>query len=365
MFGTDKKRWTLLLAVILLLCCSLSAYAQQDIINVSRLSDDQISYRTTQPQIGTLEKTVNVMGKVCYPLSVHVRFEGKKAKLAEYAVSVGDSVKAGDVLLYYTVESSSEVALTRMELNLSRTKEAFEQGIRSRQDEIARIRAEISAEKDKYEKEKKTLDMRILEIELEKYRYEQERNILSQHEALEAAKAQQTQNVVLAPVDGVVDALSNKAAEDALSDGEVLVTLHLQEVMLIEVDNTAGSFRYNMPVSVSIGSGAQAVQLTGRVAASENDVRTDHRTNKAYIQLDPYEVQIRQMRNIKVSARTLYVPGVLLVSEDALSIEQGRKFVNCLHGSAVHKRYVQQVMDSGFYTWILSGVSKDDTLVLN
>lgn len=358
-----KRLLILMMAVLLIPSAAQASETTQDIIDAAQLTPQQINYKTTEVRIGSFVKEANTNASEYYPLTYNVRFDKSNAKFVEYTVKRGDAVKAGDVLARFTI-TGSDVALTRLEMNLSRTKEETERGISDREEAIAKMRAEVAAESDAYEKEKKTISLRKLETELDRYRYRQQNSIDDLQEALDEERERRETNVLISPVDGIVSELSYKKIDDAISASETLVTISSEEVMLLRAKNS-GDFRYNMPVQVVMGSSKQQVILTGRIVAADDAIPESERTGYVFIQMDPYDTEEYKLRSPKIVADTIRVDDVLLIQRTAATLEAGKYYVTKLVDGMVQKRYIQFGMSNVQDIWVLNGVTEGETLVID
>jgi len=359
----DVKRLLILMLTAALAFLSVGAWAEEDILQVDQLAPEQVNYRTATVETGIFEKTVNVSASEYYPLTYNVRFEGSDAKFVEYTINRGAEVKKGDVLAKFEI-TGSEVQITSMELNLKRLQEDTERGIREREEAISEARAAVAEAKDPGEKELRQLELRKKEIELEQYRYRQEYSIESQQNALQEELERREQNVLLAPIDGVVTDLRLKKVDDAVLTGESLVTISSQDVLLLRVDNSQYGMRYNMPVVVVSGNNSQRVELTGRVVAADDCIPEKKRTGYAFIQLDPYDPEIK-LRTLKVTAPTIRLENVVMAKRNTVTIENGKYYVSKLENGMVQKRYVTIGMLNTTDAWYLSGVDVGETLVID
>ena len=347
----------------LLLCGQTAGLAQEDIIASDQMTVEEVNYNTVTVVSGTFERPVSNSLSEYYPLVYPLKFEGSNAKFIEYTVKRGDEVKAGDVLARFEI-TGSDAAMESMELNLRRAEEALEEGLRDREEQIRLKRAEVSEEKDSYVREKKMLEMRKMEIEMEQYRFRQEYSIAGQRKAVEEERANRAANELIAPVDGVVADVKYKKLDDAVSTNEVLITLSSTDVMLLRVDNSSGSFRYNMPVTVTVGSNKKSTDLTGRVVASDHAIDEKDQTGHALILLDPYDESIK-LRNPKVKASYMLLEEELIVPRKAATLENGKYYVTKLVDGMVQKRYVQYAESNTSEVWLLQGVSEGDVLIVD
>ncbi len=348
-----------------LMLASGLAGAEEDILNAAELEPEQINYRTQTVTVGQISRSVNATATEYYPLTYPLRFDGAEAKFLEFTVARGDEVKAGDVLARFTI-TGSEVELTRMELKLQRLREENERGIQERTEAILQARAEAAAATDKYDKELKKLKLRRMEVELEQYCYRQEYSAAEQQKALDEEKARLANNVLISPVDGVVEKLSYKKADDAVSPSEVLMTISSTEVMLLRFDNsTSNKMRYNMPVTVSVGNNKQRYELTGRIVAADDVIDESERTGHAFVLLDPYDAENIKLRNMHVSGTIMQLDGVLTAPRSVITLESGKFSVSRLADGMVQKRYVQAVIIQPAGVWFMAGVNEGDTLIVD
>lgn len=362
----DMRRLAAFLLAVLLMGASAEAQEteQQDIIDASQLTPQQINYKTTEVIAGSFVKEATSSASEYYPLTYDVQFGQSNAKFVEFTVKRGETVKAGDVLARFYI-TGSDVAFTRMEKNLTRTKEETEKGISTREEAISRQRAQIAAMADGYEKEKALLALRKLETELEKYIHSQNYSIANQTKAYEEEKARRANNVLISPVDGVVTEMAYKKADDAVSASETLVTISSEEVLLLRVKNDGGSLRYNMPVVVKSGNNKQQVILSGRVVAADDVIPEQERTGYAFIELDPYDTEEIRLRALKVTVNTIQLDNVTLVKRTAATLEAGKYYVTKLKDGMVQKRYIKFGMSNTEYTWAMTGVEAGETLIID
>ncbi len=351
-----------LLAVFLLVAL-LSGTAGADVLSGDQLKQEEVNYRTETVQTGTFEKTVSTSASEYYPLTKQVRYKYSNAKFIEYTVSRGEEVREGDVLARFRI-TGSVAEMERMELELKRAEEETERGLKDRDEQILRARAAVSEAADSYERERCSLALRRLEIEREQYADRRQYSLDNQRQAVEEARAAWEMDELVAPMDGVITDLTYKRPDDAVYAGEVLVTMYSTDVMLLHVDNAAGSFRYNMPVTITVGTNKARVDLTGRVVAADNALSDNHRTGHAFIQLDPYDESVK-LRNPKATGALIRVEDVLTISRKAATLESGKYFVTKLVDGMVQKRYVNNGPSNTSTIWVLQGVSDGETLILD
>ena len=356
-----EKTW--LAALLLLAALFLPAAGAADLLSGDALTGESVNYRTETVQLGVYEKTANASASLYYPMTLSVSYDYGQARFVEYAVARGDAVKAGDVLARLRVTASA-AEMARMELSLERAREAMVRALEAYDARIAGASAAAEAAEG-LAREEKALALRRLQVERAQYVNRQEYDLENQSLALEEARAALTMDVLRAPADGVVTDLASHKADDPIAAGETMVTLQAsEEVVLLRLDNRAGSFRYNMPVTVRVGTLGNGKALTGRVVASEEAVPQGRRSGFAYVRLDPGQDDVG-LKNLQVSGPEIRVEDVLLVTRRAVSQDQGQYTVSKLSDGVVQKRLVTVGHANSTHMWILQGVSEGETLILN
>lgn len=364
MSKVNAKKLLALLLPVMLLALPVMASEQQDLIDIQQLTQQQISYKTSQVYTGSFIKETSTVGTAYFPLTYKVAFDGSDAKFVEYTVAEGDTVKAGDVLARFSIEVSN-VAKTRLERQLARAKEELKAGILQRQEAVAALKKEITGETDSYEKEKKEITLQKLEIELEQYRYTQQRSIDTLQQELDELYRAQENNVLISPADGVVTELTTKKVDEKVSSRETLAVIVSEDITLLRASNTFGDLRYNMPVQVTVGRGNQQTTLTGRVVSADNAIAESGKTGYAYILLNILDGRKINVTDPKVTAEIVRLDNVPVVNWSAVTQENGKYYVNKLNHGVVQKRYILIGMQNGQLAWVLDGVTEGETLIVD
>ena len=275
---SKTKLWrcvALALAVLLFLTPAVSAsepkeneeeekYVPQDLIDLTQVQEEAITYETVEVVRGSFVNEVNVPTSPYRAFDYNLKFPRNDAKFLEFTVKKGDEVKKGDVLARFTVEKS-EVELTRLSLSLQRAREQTEEGIRQREDAIKQKRAEVKTLSDAYEKKMAELSIKKMETELKQYKLRQERSLSGQEKAYEEEKVRYATDVLVSPADGVVTELEPMLKDMPVYSGQTLVTVSASSSGLLVAENHDG-LRYNMPVRVKAKNEENEEDLTSQIS---------------------------------------------------------------------------------------------------
>ena len=167
-----------------------------------------------------------------------------------------------------------------------------------------------------------------------------------------------------APADGIVTEISHKKSGTELKKGDSLMTISSTQVVLLRVNNAAGAFRCGMNVKITGGSGAQQTELIGRVVGCDQALSSGKGTGSAYIAPEAYE-GMAKLRNLKVSAASVHLENVLLISKSALKNENGAFYVDVLREGHACRRYVTVGINGTSEVWLLDGAAEGDVLIVD
>ena len=361
----NKHGKRLLTAFLTISLCVLpvTAAAQEDLIDDQQQIQQEVVYRTDVVHIGTFTKETTFSATEYYPCGVDVVCPEDGKLFVEYAVSRGDQVKAGDVLVRLSAQQDS-IALTKLQREFARMQEEFAAAKAEKQEKIAEAEAAANAAADAFEKEQLLIRVAIMQTQLEEFCYLQQLAIDKKQQETEACKNAQTVLELTAPVDAMVSALAEMQPEDPVNAGMVLVTLVDSDVRLLRVSDPAAELRIHMPVTITVGRGNNQKTITGQVIASEDAIGQQYRKGYAYVQIDP-EFQDTVLRDVRVIANTVTLDNVLLVNRRALELENGKTYVTVLSDGVQQRRVILLGMAGVENAWIIAGVAEGDCLILH
>ena len=347
-------------ALAILLCLSGPGICAYDDLLVSE-EGGSVRYNTVTVRRGDYVMTQTEITQLHYPIGYDLKFENDEARFVEYKVNHNDQVKAGDVLAEFIVDSSS-VEVQRLELQVTRTQEETERGVKDREEQISEAK-KLRARSTGYGWERQNLEVQRQQLELERYQFQQEHKLEQTRKELEKAK-EEASDVLVAPMDGIVTYRCPKSPNDPVSSDEILITLCSEDVVYLSIVNNGFAYRYNMPVSFFNGQTgrvvADSVLSYGAYGVSEGS------SVGALIQMDQAEGET-PLKNSAVG-EIVAVRDVLLIPRNALNAEGADQkfYVNRLaEDGTVQKRYVNVIWDRNLSdAWALEGVFEGDTLIV-
>lgn len=363
----NKRAARALIALLSALTLSAGALAEGMLIADEDIVRDTANYRTTQVELGVYKKTISSSASEYYPTQYSVKYTGAGARYVRTVVKRGTQVEAGDLIAEFEVERD-EVRISRARLELTRAQEAYQAGCEQREEQLEDKRlAQLSAQ-DTYAAEILRIEHRQLQLSYELYRLEQERSLSQKREALDELLASYENTQIFAPISGVVYDITYFRDGQMVYDGTVLAHIYDPTDLMFYVNDEAGVFRYNMPVTIEVGVNRYRVSGKGRVVASYNALPSEASGKEVYVRVTEYNAdEVTSLTRPVVSADTVYLGNVMIAARGAITLFGGKHFVYKLtDGRMVSKRYVNYAAGtSATGAWLLQGVEPGDVLILD
>lgn len=354
---------TILAASVLLLACSEKEQTQP-LMQESLMTTDEVNYYTVQVKRGDYETVVNGAASIVYLLERELYLEKDNARYDEIFVKTGQQVKEGDILMSFEIEES-KAQLESLKLQLQRKKEDTDK------DSIEMLENINFHVKQTEELKDEKLQIANLEIDklqasYEQFLYQAELEMKNLEEAITELEEEQSDNVLRAPFDGVIDSVSTFTKGDKVVPGQVLITMHSTDKLLLETTNTANKLRYNMPVTIEVSNRQNVRTFTGKVVTAPNILPLEISQDIMFIELDEAVTEEDLKGTVKYSATLEKVQDALVVNKEAVNAEDGSNYVYILEDNALKKRFVKVYSSTHSDTvWILDGLSEGQTVIID
>jgi len=172
-------------------------------------------------------------------------------------------------------------------------------------------------------------------------------------------------NVLLAPHDGVIDSVTKLQTGDKVARGQVLITMHATDKVLLKAERSSENLRYNTDVIIRIGNIDSPSIYTGKVIVAPNILPTGVSQDMTLIEVDQEIAEKDLKKVIKYEGTVEALSNVLVVDQRAVQREDGKFYVRILDGDTVQKRYVAAVKVNTEKMWILDGLSEGQLLIVD
>ncbi len=357
---SKNRRFAALLLALMLAC---PAAAASELIAPEKIQADEVKYTTCTAYLGEYVKSINVGASEYYPLVMTVNYKGDPAVYAETLVKRGQEVRTGDPLLRVTVLYDA-VQMTELELSYERAVEAYEAGVKDREEAIDAQERSLAAETDEYRRRLGALQLKKQKLALEQYIYQQEYGLEDRRRQIDDLNERHEATIVTAPMDGVVSDLTYFKEGDRLYKGTTICQISSQDVLLLAVRD--GRLRYGMTVGVETGAAKERVGLVGRVVAASDcldGVVSEYALVEPDMQTATDEVK---WRATKLAVDVVRLENVILVDRKAVSLNNGNYIVTKLTEDGVtQKRFINQGLTSSTTTWVLQGLEEGDVVIID
>lgn len=347
------------LCLLLPLACAESA----SLISEEMIRYEAVHYDTVAVELGTFERSVSTSASDYYPATCTVRYEGVGARFGEYLVERKDEVKKGDVLATFELDFD-EVGYAEAQLELERLQADALLAEERAQAELEALEKDLLKAASPADKALAQLRIRRAEIAREQAADSYSRRADAVRKRIAEMDAQKEAAVLVAPMDGVVTEIEGKRAGDEVAEGEALMTIRREDVMLLAIENPAGAFRYGAEVTIEVGSGKDRSQLSGRVVAVDTMAPAAERMGYALAEFEnPDGVKLTRMTATEAMIR---VENVMLVPRKCVNMDGGKYYVMLLENGVPQKRFINCVFSSSAQdTWVLQGLEIGDEIVVD
>lgn len=365
MLGTKGKAALLTLALLLAAGCAAKPAATVDMS--TRLADSGIAEKKTTYQTVTVEKqdmyrTLTITGDVTYRLVRPVRTGSSQLVLKEILVERGQEVKEGDpVVVLQGIGSASDIRQRELEIQAQRANREerlawYEEQIENIRDMTAytRIRREI---RDK--------QAESMEADRDLYALQTEFRLKTLEASLEEMKAAAGEIVLRAPVDGFIRSVNSRyKAGEVIPAGTELCSINGADSILLMGSSASGCYVYGRELSVTVGRGDRAKQVTGTIVSSPEVVPLRYRGTNIFVRVDPSALTGKSTQSA-MEVSCLMLRDALVVPKNALTSEEGVYYVTILEGDTPKQRPVLRGPATGTMVVILQGLKEGDQVVVS
>ena len=332
------------------------------------LTPEKTNYKTVKVEMGGYERVRTGTATVVFPLQFKLSWEEDGTYYQEAAVTVGQAVKEGDPLVYFRREED-QIALETLKLQLKRKQESHAAEEARRLAAIADAQEKRNTLKEQgataYELEKARLNGEKLQVEYEQFLYTSGKELARLEEQLTEMERSAQRNVLFAPHDGVIDSVIKIQTGDKVTRGQVLVTMHATDKVLLKAQNASENLRYNTNVIIRIGNIENPSIYTGKVIVAANILPTGVSQDMTLIEVDQEIAEKDMKKIIKFEGTVEALSNVLVVDQRAVQREEGKYYVRILDGDTVQKRYVAAVKVNTEKMWILDGLCEGQLLIVD
>ena len=350
------------LALILILILSFTAFSE-DLIDTQSIVSTVGSYKTTTVQLGAYLKPGSCGASLYYPVTENVTYSGSAARIISVNVKRNSEVKAGDVIAVLR-RDSDEVKLKSKALELARAEEDAASDRAEREEAIAQAQSEMELISDVYGREKARLNLELMKTEAELAYLNAQYNIDTLKAELNELTEQAGDITLTAGIDGVVTSVTAFSANQEITSGTVIAVINDESRYMFYINDEAGSLRYGMPVTITVGAAKNRVALSGRIGAAHNVLPMQNTGTAVYVTVEESTEVITNFSQPKAAYTLAYVDGVTVLSKKAQNLFSGKYYVYKLNDGTVSKRYINfgiGTVNTGI--WILAGVEPGDVLI--
>ena len=303
--------------------------------NMSKRPD----YSTFQVKKGNIEHLLDLDGKIAPQNDAELGFE-RGGKIKKMNQKIGDFVKSGTVLAY--ANAADLTAQYNQSVDLAKSSQA----------DLDQYQELYKKEKAKFESLKKTATANSADKKAQKKQIEaSEAQVVSQEEKVAAAfsnvenaRAQIDKTIITAPFDGIVSKQDVEEGEVAQSN-VAIITLSSRDSFKVEAYASEIDVR-----NIHVGDLAQIALDDGSGRVFDAEINSIDPTEDLINNVSNYKVTLNFRENVldlrsgvgaSVSVAAEKKNDVLLVPQDAIFEEGGKKFVYISKNGLREKKEIQ------------------------
>lgn len=372
----NSKRWILLAMCLLLLLPTGCTKEQEDTVELMSqelIVPEEANYKTATVEIGDYINQRTTSGSVGFLITTDLYWDKEGCRYQEVLVEKGAAVSEGDVLIRFTTDES-EVNLEEKQLNLKRVQEEYAVTKSDKQKELAVAREGLNG-LSSYEYQIAQQRCNALQTSYEQYCYEKEFQIQELKHSIEEMEEEMNRDSIKAPYDGIIEWMATCTVGDKVPVGTTLISMYSTDKIAVRAENPSGAFAYNQSVTLTAGSKDNQMQYEGRIVSADNILPLDMQNQYMVIQVTseiPQELldmgnQLLGM-SVTVAGITETIKDVLIVTRQAVELENGQYYVQLLEDGVIKKRFVTMGCannnGNGSVVWLVDGVEEGDVVVL-
>lgn len=350
--------------VIILNGCSKKVIVTEAIYTDALLVPNASPYHTTEVITGDYTTKTFCNAALYYPNKKALTFqvEGANPVFVEYLVETNEDVKEGTPFANFRIDYDA-VALEEKELQRTRAKEFYLSELKAKQSAMEESENTINSMSTGFDKQISILALKKKKLDYEKYKLISEENFSNQEKELADYKNNLTITQLLAPMDGTISYLEEMKEGQEIDRNKKLIIMYSKDIVQLEVSDEAGYLRYNMEVTIEVGSIDGVKTYNGRVISSPNILSNGLSAGVAYVELLDAPEDILWTSNITVHAKPVLMENVLLVASSAVLFNQQSPYVVILEDGKLHKRYFTSGGNNPAHYWILQGLEEGQTVI--
>lgn len=380
-----KRASLLLVAVPMMVFAGCKEEVAEDALEVSNYLNEEAltggeerqlsSYIIEEAIEGTfiVESKANAQSYIQDSVAAYAEYEYGTMLFDELLASTGDYVEAGEPIAKVHIEVS-EADLTAARLSIQRMEERVEADRLMYEKEDTILKREAYGTQGS---QAQGVAMRQYEASLERHR----QDIEAQNKAIKKAKENLVKmeeadaiTEITAPISGYITDVATLVYGRDVPDNMIIAVLEPQRSGILCVNNEKNAFRYGKEVEILCKKEELVKEFTGVVITpSQSSVASQATDRRACIRIDEEGMaylQENKVNTIEVTVRTIEQEHAIMVSLDALEVDDKEKDSDIAYatvvqedGSFLKKKVVLGGMNEACY-WVLEGLNANDSVVV-
>lgn len=333
----------------------------EDAVNIAKTS----GFETTEVIEGSFELTYQTDAYVTYTQMQSLHWENSQDRYEEILVSVGDTVKKGDVIATFEGSSSMEADVLERTLAVEEAQTALNKTIKNYENSIANKEKSLETLTG-YDYQIADLELQKLESEYAQRLAESEYQIAKLQESLSEQVDKKNNRQLLAPFDGRIEMVSREFVKgNKVNTGSPIVIISDLDSQAMAFRNSNNADDVSYLSEVTLKDRVTGDVYTGKIVSCPNV--TGKSGGDVIIELDEELPEGREDVYFKVDGCILQKDSVVMVNQKALEKEGNSYYVYVLNeNGARYKTYVTiGKTDTNGNTTIIEGLLPGQQVVVD
>lgn len=343
-------------------------------VSGSPVNVSEEEFETTTVRNTTYKEEFSDTAELEYTDTEVLHIDDEDAVLDAVKVKKYQRVKKGDVLAVYHIETS-KTKLEKERLLVSQARANYEAGLSSLNKNVSQAKKEVNQLSSQAEKKMKQLEIKKMEKEIAAYK-KTEKEVISQEKEYNALLRKQKKTNLVAKKSGVITATGKSFEGEKIDSSTDIVEMRQSDKWMLVVKDPDSKLRYNMDVSVRLGSSVKEYQheIKGKVITA-GDLTGSGQTDEegeslVYIEVSEADKKKYDFEkfNVYIYAVTFSVKDALVVDAQAVDFESvgttNKLFVWLVENGKLHKRFIVSNYNTEDEYLIEQGVFADQKLAI-
>lgn len=285
-------------------------------------------------------------------------------KFGEYWVSNGARVKRGDIIAEVTV-AVPDVEIEQLEMEITTAEENLDRYIDVNNALLRDYEKRIANAATASDRKTAQLLYDRLSVSFEEEKTARTKEIENLRNTYESYFEKSGKEYITASADGVVSGLNRYRNGDSLGNYSYMCAIYDTDSLHVTVQGGSELLSFNMPVSITQGTGADMISVEGRVTSNKNvTLAANLIGSNDYVEITGEASLLSINADTMLRFQSVIMKNALMVPKKAVGEDTGGYFVYRYENGLSIKQYILAGGSNIEYYWVVDGLNEGDLVVI-